>query len=247
MGDEVAAGVQDYDELADAYAAHRGAQPVVVERLIAVGGVGAASRVLEIGCGTGNYIGAIAAATGCMAHAVDISRRMLAVARERCPAVAFAERPAEALAMDDDAFDLVYSIDVIHHLRSAPDHYREAYRVLVAEGRLCSVTHSHELIGGGSVLARYFPETIAANRARYPALAELRDWVGAAGFRDVTDGALHFPVVVCDAALYAEKADSTLHLIGDEAFRRGLAALEADLARGPVEGEHSYLVLWATK
>ena len=43
--------MQDYDDLAQDYAAHRRAEPAVVTVLVAGGGVGPATRVLEAGCG----------------------------------------------------------------------------------------------------------------------------------------------------------------------------------------------------
>ena len=103
--------MQDYNDLAQDYAQHRRAEPIVVAALIAGGAVGRATRVLEVGCGTGNYIGAIAAETGCSANGVDVSTEMLAFARQRCPGVALRECPAERLAATDGAFDFVYSVD----------------------------------------------------------------------------------------------------------------------------------------
>src|SRR5262245_62049469 len=76
-------GPQNYDPLADEYAKHRSAHPDVVGELTARGGVVAASRVLEIGCGTGNYVAALGAATDCACTDVDASEGMLAQARRR--------------------------------------------------------------------------------------------------------------------------------------------------------------------
>ena len=52
----------DYQRQAASYARHRGVNPAV---LAALGDrLGATARVLEVGCGTGNYIGALVAGTG---------------------------------------------------------------------------------------------------------------------------------------------------------------------------------------
>ncbi len=238
--------MQDYNDLAHDYAQHRRAEPIVVAALIAGGDVGPATRVLEVGCGTGNYIGAIAAQTGCSANGVDVSTEMLAFARRRCPGVALTECPAERLALPDGAQDFVYSVDAIHHFASTRAFFREAARVLAPGGRIASVTHSAALLRVGAVLSRYFPETIEANIARYPPPGQLRDEMASAGFAEIEESVVEFAVVT-DGSVYANKADSTLHLISDEAYERGMARLNDDLAKGPVEGIRRYLVITGTK
>jgi hypothetical protein len=43
------------------------------------------------------------------------------------------------------------------------------------------------------------------------------------------------------------RAFSVLHLISETAFQRGLAVLEQDVARGPIEANSRYLLLWARR
>jgi ubiquinone/menaquinone biosynthesis C-methylase UbiE len=70
--------VIDYDHLAAEYARHRTAHPEVLKRLAVTGSVGPASRVLDVGCGTGNYLIALHRLTGCAAWGIDPSEQMLA-------------------------------------------------------------------------------------------------------------------------------------------------------------------------
>ena len=65
----------DYDAAAIAaeYARHRQVHPGVLCDLMETSGLGSGSRVLEVGCGTGNYIKALARLTGCQAHGIDPS------------------------------------------------------------------------------------------------------------------------------------------------------------------------------
>ena len=239
--------MQDYNHLAHDYAAHRRAEPIVIAALIAGGAVGEATRVLEVGCGTGNYIAAIAAETGCSANGVDVSTEMLAFARRRRPGVTLRECPAERIELPDGVFDFVYSVDAIHHFASTSDFYCEAARVLAPGGRIASVTHSAALLRVGAVLSRYFPETIEANIARYPPLGQLKDEMASAGFAEIDDQVVTFEAEITDAEMYASKANSTLHLISKEAFERGMARLRRDLAEGPIRGTRAYLVLWGAK
>ena len=70
----------NYDDLAAAYTQHRRAHPGVVADLLQAAAPGAHSRVLEIGCGTANYLAAIQRASDCTAWGIDPSAEMLAQA-----------------------------------------------------------------------------------------------------------------------------------------------------------------------
>ena len=237
-----------YDRAAAAsYAKHRGVWPEILQPLLENSGVDRDSRVLEVGCGTGNYVIAVQFIAGCAAHGIDISEEMLDHAVRRDSPVRFAAGSAEYLDFPDASLDLVFSVDVMHHLGSPSDHYREAYRVLAPGGLVLTVTRSEDMLELGSVTARYFPETVAANVTRYPSADALRRQIGDAGFKAVDTVAVSHPVEVTNAALYTSKARSTLHLIPEDAFQRGLAALERDLEQGPVAGEQHHLILWAVK
>lgn len=77
----------DYDTgLSGPYARHRNADPAVLEALIDGGRVQRSSRVLEVGCGTGNYVAEVAERTGSACFGIDPSEEMLAVARSRSAA-----------------------------------------------------------------------------------------------------------------------------------------------------------------
>lgn len=237
----------NYDGLAREYAQHRGALPAVTDALIAGGSLTRDSKVLELGCGTGNYIFALEAAVGCACWGIDRSRDMLAQARARAGGVDLATADATRLDFADASFDLVFSVDVIHHVDAKQDFYDEAYRVLRPGGKICTMSHSEELIRHSMVMSHYFPETVAVNLARYPRIAELRACMRNAGFVDLSEETLSGPLEIADNGCYAAKANSTLHLIPQDAFERGLARLERDLARGPITGVQRQSALWACK
>ena len=238
----------DYDPLASAYQRNREASSAVVEELIAEAAVDRASRVLEVGCGTGNHIIALQQMTACRAAGLDPSTAMLAHTCGRDEGVDFVIGGAEQLDGEDESLDLIYNVDVIHHLDNRPAFFAEAYRCLRPGGRLATFTHSHALIEqGGAILRRYFPETVAADQARYPDIDVLRDEMEQNGFADLAEKVVAYPVQVTDSRPYEEKAYSALHLIDDEAFARGLRALGRDLEQGPITGLRRHLALWGRK
>jgi ubiquinone/menaquinone biosynthesis C-methylase UbiE len=250
-------GRQDYNQLAEAYGRHRRLHPDVLEALVERGGLGEQTRILEVGCGTGNYITAIAEATGAICTGVDPSAEMLRRARinpglpkNRRPnpaEVTFIRATAEALPLADRQFDLVYSVDVIHHIDDREAAARESLRVLKPGGMAMIVTESEEDLRHRTPHVTYFPEIVEVELARYPRIATIERELAAAGFEVEAEIAVSRPREVDDIAPFRDKAYSSLHLIEEEAFEAGLARMEADLERGPIPGENRYTIVIARR
>ena len=279
----------DYDHLAAEYACHRQVHPGVLQSLHqAIHGLEQTAQgqpcVLEVGCGTGNYLLALAASTGCEGWGIDPSEGMLAQARARWAHGAGGSPPlpsgalgaggspplqqattvgaggslpqfrtgsAERLDFPDASFDLVYSVDVIHHVSDRSRYTHEAYRVLAPGGMLCTATDSEWIIRHRIPLATYFPETVEAELARYPPIPILRALYEQAGFVDIDERMVEFRYPLTDIQAYRDKAFSALHLISEEAFQRGLARMERELqgddCRTPIPCVSRYTLLWGTK
>lgn len=237
----------NYETIAEEYARHRQVHPEVLRSLIQVPTLNSASHVLEVGCGTGNYITALERAVGCTCSGIDPSERMLAKAAEKSQAIRFQIGNAEHLEFAAESFDLIFSVDVIHHVSDRTAFLRDAYRVLRQEGRVCTVTDSEEIIRHRQPLAAYFPETAEADIARYPSVADLRRMMDGTGFRQVAEVAVEFPYPLTDIAAFRDKAFSCLHLISAGAHRRGVERMEQDLSLGPLQGNSRYVLLWGTK
>jgi SAM-dependent methyltransferase len=98
-------------------------------------GVGAGTRVLDVGCGTGAVSG-LAAARGALPTGVDVAPGMLAEARRRHPGLAFAEADAVALPFPDGCFDAAVGNFVLNHLPAPEAAVAEIARVLAPGGAL---------------------------------------------------------------------------------------------------------------
>jgi ubiquinone/menaquinone biosynthesis C-methylase UbiE len=237
----------DYDVVALEYARHRRVHPEVLRDLVSTSGVGTGSKVLEIGCGTGNYIIALQELADCSCWGVDPSAEMLSRAKERSARIIFGLGRGERLGFPPDFFDLVFSVDVVHHLEDRLECFQEAYRVLRAGGKVCTVTDSEWIIRHRLPLTGYFPETVEPELRRYPRIAELRQLMEQVGFGKTTEYGVEFPYQLTDIQAYREKAFSSLHLISEEAFQKGIERLERDLRNEPINAVSRYLLLWATK
>jgi hypothetical protein len=109
------------------------------------------------------------------------------------------------------------------------------------------VTDSEWIIRQRRPLTAYFPETAAVELRRYPPAPDLLALLADAGFQQIAARQVEFPYLLTDAQPYREKAFSSLHLIPEAAFKKGLAHLEQDLAQGPIACVSYYVLLWGTK
>ena len=237
----------EYGAMADEYAKYRHTDSAAVERLVVGGGAGRGSRVLEIGCGTGNYISEIQKRTGCEGTGVDPAPELIAEARHPNSRIAYYAGRAERLPLADGAFDLAFSVDVIHHVADRAAYFREAWRGLSVDGLLATLTDSEDTVRGRMPLAFYFPETIEHELRRYPTLAELRQHAEHAGLEVVGEEVVETRYELTDLGAIRRKAFSCLRLISEGAFVAGLAGLARDLERGPIPCVSRNYIMWNRK
>jgi ubiquinone/menaquinone biosynthesis C-methylase UbiE len=101
------------------------------------------SRVLDVACGPGIVVEALARAAGNVVGC-DITPEMLEKARERCASAGLTNvrcmpGRAEALPFDDASFDVVVSRSALHHFANPAAALREMARVVQRGGRVITV------------------------------------------------------------------------------------------------------------
>lgn len=236
--------ILDYDRLAPGYARHRQPHPGVLQALCDADDPDL--PVLEVGCGTGNYIAALQPHLP-RACGIDPSPQMLHQSKARAPGTRLSQGRAEQLSFQARFFGLVFSVDVIHHLTDPLAYFGEAYRVLDSNGRVCTATDSEWTIRHRQPLSTYFPETISYELERYPPIVDLKVMMSSAGFAQIAEHTTECASATTDIQAYRDKAFSALHLIPEQAFRRGIKHMEQDLQTGPIPCTSRYTLLWGTK
>lgn len=102
---------------------------------IELGGIVPGARVLELGCGTGEFTRRVAP-EGAHLAAFDLSADLLAKARARVlTGASFLRGDAQVLPFKSGAFDAVYGCSILHHL-DVETALGEVRRVLRPGGRL---------------------------------------------------------------------------------------------------------------
>ncbi len=199
----------------------------------------AVTRVVDVGCGTARFVPLLRRLFGAPVVGVDPSLRMLAE-REGADGL-FVAGHAEAIPLADGSFDLAFLSMVYHHLRPALA-LPELGRIVRAGGHAIVRTTTLEGIEAAVEYLRFFPEALATNRARMPSRAAVVEAFAAQGFACREHRVIPTPLAATRADYcrkIARRGFSSLQLMPDDAFARGLAALErycrAAGADGPVD------------
>jgi ubiquinone/menaquinone biosynthesis C-methylase UbiE len=177
-----------FDRMAERYDDLRSSHEQLGEQfeLTIAEGLGAATRLLDVGCGTGALVAAAVERLGVKAWGVDASEQMLVKARERrVRGVAFKLAQADDLPFRKGWFDAVTMRLVVHALgERRPAALAEARRVLTPGGRLFVWTFAPEHFTGHH-LRTYLPDLAAMDLARFPSGEVLTRELMEAGFDDV--------------------------------------------------------------
>jgi SAM-dependent methyltransferase len=149
-------------------------------------GLGAATRLLDVGCGTGALVETAVERLGVKAWGVDASEPMLAKARERrVRGAAFKLAQADDLPFRKGWFDAVMMRLVVHALGDRrTGALAEARRVLAPGGRLFIWTFAPDHFTGHH-LRTYLPDLPAVDLARFPTAEMLTSELAETGFGEV--------------------------------------------------------------
>jgi ubiquinone/menaquinone biosynthesis C-methylase UbiE len=197
-------------------------------------GLGAATRLLDVGCGTGALVAAAVERLGVRGWGVDASQEMLAKARQRrIRGAAFRHAQADDLPFRDGWFDAVTMRLVVHALGARrPAALAEARRVLAAGGRLFVWTFAAEHFTGHH-LRPYLPDLPAVDLARFPEAATLTAELRAGGFGGVELRSFEQAGSVSRARAAAQlraRHLSTIHLLPPEQVAAAVERLEREAA-----------------
>jgi ubiquinone/menaquinone biosynthesis C-methylase UbiE len=243
----------DYDEISSRYDRHRRVDESVARMVLSSARPPELSAVLELGCGTGSLTRHIEHLHRGPVIGLDLSEGMLDRARAKLSRACLVRADALRAPFREGAFALVAGMFFIHHVPAARlgELACEVRRVLATGGAVVLVTSSHEQIRAHH-LNRFFPSFAEVDCARFPAVEKLCAELEFAGLS--VEGAP--PVALGRYRLddgYLEKLlarhISTLELIGEDEYERGLVLFKRMLEEGglPAEYAHHATVVVARK
>ena len=158
-------------------------------------------RVLEVGCGMGNFAERVSRETSAEVVATDLSARMVEVARGRGLGARIAD--VQELPFEDGEFDCAVANAMLYHVEDLDRALSELARVLEPGGKLVAVT-----IGEGHMAEVW--RLVGYEKAERPFSRENGASQLARHFRKVQREDVDAQLVFPDAAAVHEYVDSTI-------------------------------------
>jgi ubiquinone/menaquinone biosynthesis C-methylase UbiE len=192
--------------------------------------LGGATRVLDVGSGTGRFTVLLAQWFGATVTGIEPARGMreIAAVDGRNPKASYVGGRAEQLPFKASSFDVALLSNVYHHISDRPSCAKELSRVLRAGGWvLIRGAFAGRL--GEITLFDYFPEAKLVCE-QFPTLDETVQNFGSSGFEfdTVKPGVQQTCSSLKELAARTRlRADTTLALLTDEEFWRRQRSLES--------------------
>lgn len=187
--------------------------------------------ILDLGCGTGRFSGALAARFHADVIGIDPSKKMLDEARSKQVDARVLYQPGsgEAIPLADSSIDLIFMSMSFHHFQDPSLASAECRRVLRDGGKVFVRTGTRERISSYPYVD-FFPETLPIMNEILPSSSLICEVFATAGFRLFAVD-LITQTIAPNHMIYADKlaagADSVLARLSQVEFQNGIEAIRA--------------------
>jgi len=239
--------VTDYDSVAGGYdVRYRNYDYAAIKQgLSTFLGDASLRSILEVGCGTGYWLRTMA---GRARGIVGIDRSAEMLARAKGSGASLVRARAESLPCAAATFDRLVCVNAIHHFGDRDAFWAEAHRVLKPGGGVLAIGLDPHAGRDTWWIYEHFPETVAIDLQRYPAVRTIRAEMVRAGFQWAESYEVQTFEHVMPAArafergLVARSFSSQLAVLTDEEFDAGVARLKRAMDHAAQRGDELQLV-----
>ncbi len=213
-----------YDRIGVGYDTTRKADRWILSKLSHYLRIQKGERYLDVACGTGNYIIALAS-IGARMTGIDASREMLDAAQAKAPHSGLVDwrlARVEAIPFATGMFAGAVCTLAIHHFSDLAGAFREVNRVLdPVTGRFVIFTSTPEQMNR-YWLGRYFPSMMQRSAQQMPSFESVAAALREAGLQEIETEPYSVKPDLEDMFLYSGKHRPHLYL--DPRFRAGISS-----------------------
>jgi ubiquinone/menaquinone biosynthesis C-methylase UbiE len=224
----------DFNVYANNYDKHRVADLKLVDVAIKSLNIDTNHRILDFGCGTGNYLSAMQNRNFNCLFGLDHSNEMCKIAIEKTN-LNILQGSHFNIPFENEYFDAIMIIDVIHFIEDIHKLLSEFCRISKTKSRVFIATQSHKQLES-RIYSKYFPSTTAIDKLRHHDISNLISISESCRFSlvSVQDYLNNTDFLVDENyfKLIKNKSFYVLRLITEEEFENGIKSLEIDLKNG---------------
>lgn len=239
----------NYNKIAKDYSIYRNASERIISHIIDKLQDFNPYNFLEIGCGTADHLFALNQLMKKESYGFDQSSEMIREGRKKNPGLNLKVGDVgNKFPYENDYFDFIFSINVIHYIKDLYHYFSESHRILIDGGTILTVTDSAEDIRNRA-MSKYFPESVKNDLERYPSIIRITNEMEKVGFRDIeiTHTTHTYKIREKELVKFKNKAYSAIRLVSQDCFEKGINWMTEDVRRGRCEGKELYTYIWGIK
>jgi ubiquinone/menaquinone biosynthesis C-methylase UbiE len=190
---------------------------------------------LEAGSGTGYWLNLLHQVTPNL-FGLDYSLGMIQQAKGQYASLNLSRGSAVQLPYRDNSFDLLYSVDAVHHFGNHRAFVSEAFRVLKPGGAFTTIGHDPHEGTTNWYVYDYFDNVFETDLRRYPSGYSLRKWMEENGFEDISSRTVehiqnvHVGVGILRDPFLKQNATSQLALLSKDVYDAGVERIKLAIA-----------------
>lgn len=223
----------DYHNWSVMYDKTRQYDPMILAKIMEYIPIRENVKILDFGCGTGNYLKAVSQICPVQCFGVDVSSEMLSTAEQKKMAAKFSCGSHKHIPFSNDFFDFVYVLDVLQHIPLDELYmlFVELFRVMKPGSPVLFLTVSHQQLKKRTWNS-YFPNAATIQISRFPDISQFCELGNTQKFSCETVLAIEEvrqePISETFVNHVCNRAYSIFHLMDEQEYQKGKQRLLED-------------------